>query len=998
MHFDDNRENFLAQTDTRYFSPTEFENFLKTADDKTFSILHLNIRSLNKNCENLKFFLSTFENYFSFKAICLTETWNAEDDPSTRYNIPNYTLINQARANGKAGGGICIYLLNSLKHKIRHDLSINNTDCESLSVEIFDSKQKNIISSTIYRPPSGRMAEFKKIFKNVTLKTRGRIVYFVGDLNLNVLDYSSNKVVQNFINLTFQNGLFPLINKPTRITRKSSTAIDNIITNNYSNNSFPQSGIVKTDITDHFPIFTIAHQLNETLKKPYPFFKRYVNENSLNYFNILLSETDWSLMYETTDANEAYNVFLRYFLSAYDKAFPLKKIELSSKTLTSPWMSKGLLKSSRKKQKLYEKFLRLKTYRNEIAYKNYKSTFEKLKKQAKRNYYNTQLTKYAHSVKHTWRIIKNLMGREGTQRNSLPEELIHNNQKIYVPKEIAEQFNNFFVNVGPHLASKIDKPSTPFTSYIKNIKSSIQCSEMTEVELIQAFKHLKPNKSVGLDDIDVNVVKHCFYLIKQQLFFIFNLSLTSGVFPDKLKLAKVIPIYKSGTKCELSNYRPISILPCFSKLLERIMYNRLCKYFDGNSLLYQKQFGFRSGLSTDQAILYITQNLLQAFDKTEHSLGIFIDLSKAFDTVDHDILLTKLDMYGVKGVTRDWLKSYLTNRMQSVSYSNKEYTSFQIIRCGVPQGSILGPLLFLIYVNDLSNCLEKLNAILFADDTNLFYKHKCIKTLFNEVNSDLLKLREWFQANKLSLNLNKTKYIFFHPSRNEDEIPLKLPRLIIDGTEIKREKFIKFLGVILDESLSWKNHIDMVKIKTSKNLGIMYKISHFLNSSCLKTMYFSFIHSYISYGNIAWGSNTRSNLKNLHSIQKKASRLISNQPRLAPSQPLMKNLNILNIYQLNLYQTLSFMYKVKNTLTPAIFQDIFKIPHHMYETRAAELNFSTTNPTNRQSSFSILHRGPKLWNTLLNQDSKQAVTLKAFQNVLKIKLFDSYFESLYMYF
>ena len=243
----------------------------------------------------------------------------------------------------------------------------------------------------------------------------------------------------------------------------------------------------------------------------------------------------------------------------------------------------------------------------------------------------------------------------------------------------------------------------------------------------------------------------------------------------------------SGDPSDISSYRPISILPYFSKILERIMYNRLYKYLTTERLLYSKQFGFQTGLSTEHAIVKLFDQIYKSFEKDHYKLGVFIDFSKAFDTVDHTILIRKLKMYGIKGIHLAWFRSYLTNRIQYISITHDLETDTKNICCGVPQGSILGPLLFLLYVNDLHNS-SALDPIMFADDTNLFYEHKDLKTLFSLVNQEQQKINEWFEANKLSLNVGKTKYSFFQEPSRKDDLSLLLPTLLIKSRKGKINK------------------------------------------------------------------------------------------------------------------------------------------------------------------------------------------------------------------
>ena len=322
-----------------------------------------------------------------------------------------------------------------------------------------------------------------------------------------------------------------------------------------------------------------------------------------------------------------------------------------------------------------------------------------------------------------------------------------------------------------------------------------------------------------------------------------------------------------------------------------------------------------------------------------------------------------------------WFRSYLSNRKQYIS-TEQGNTIKETILCGVPQGSILGPLLFLIFVNDLSKS-TLLDPIMFADDTNLFYSSRDIFSLFETVNKELASINTWFQANKLSLNASKTKYVFFHKLRAGKNLPINLPQLKINETEIKREHSLKFLGVMIDENLTWKKHIDLIVSKISKSIGVLYKASRFLNFNCLKSIYFALIHSYINYANIAWGSSCRTNLKKIHLKQKQAVRIIFHKDRLTHSRPLLRILKALNVYQVNLYQVTSFMYQTKEGTVPKVFNKNFSSVNHSYTTRFSLNNFRLPQ-SSKTSKFSIISRGPKVWNQFLTDDEKNSPTLLDF--------------------
>ena len=278
------------------------------------------------------------------------------------------------------------------------------------------------------------------------------------------------------------------------------------------------------------------------------------------------------------------------------------------------------------------------------------------------------------------------------------------------------------------------------------------------------------------------------------------------------------------------------------------MHNHLYKHLSDNNILYRNQFGFHEKHSTEHAIVQLVDQINHSFEKNLYTLGIFIDLSKAYYAGDHRILITKLENYGVKGTNLQWFKSYLKNRKQFIAYENFS-TSYINISYGVPQGLILGPLLFRVYVNYLNKASDILDPIMFANNTKLFHPHQNIKTLFGMVNCELQKICEWFRANKLSLNVTKTNYTLFHKNSIKDKLLLKMPELKIGNSIIKRKTSVKFLGMILDENILWKDHI-----KTMEKIDLLYGAKLYLDEMFLKTIYFSYIHSYLNYANITWAS------------------------------------------------------------------------------------------------------------------------------------------------
>ena len=364
--------------------------------------------------------------------------------------------------------------------------------------------------------------------------------------------------------------------------------------------------------------------------------------------------------------------------------------------------------------------------------------------------------------------------------------------------------NNFFVNVGPNTAKEVPKvPKILPENFLKNKNQfNLILAHISNEEVLEIIKSLT-NKATGPNSIPLNLVDEVAHLIVFPSCHIINMSFLKGIFPDKLKIVKMVPLHKGGSTQEVDNFRSISLLSIFDKIIEKIMHKRLYHFLELHNILFEKQFGFRKNNSTSYALMEITEKIKESIDKGKFGCGIFIDLRKPFDTVNHNILLKKLEYYGVQGTLLDWFRSYLTGRKQYVSY-NGESSDLKPISCGVPQGSVLDPLLFSLYINDLLNISSKLKFFLFADDTNIYFESHDLVQLEKIVNKEFKKLYLWININRLSLNVSKTNFIIFHPYNK----PLKQHITVkINNKSIIEKDYIKYLGVIVDSHLNWKQHI-----------------------------------------------------------------------------------------------------------------------------------------------------------------------------------------------
>ncbi len=534
--------------------------------------------------------------------------------------------------------------------------------------------------------------------------------------------------------------------------------------------------------------------------------------------------------------------------------------------------------------------------------------------------------------------------------------------------KIAEHFNTYFINVGPNLASSISAPSKEFTEFLPPpLTSSMFLMPTDVIEVKETISAMKDGKSAGHDQFSTKIIKLTIDELVEPLVYIINSSLTIGCVPDDMKVAKVIPIYKKDDNHYFSNYRPISLLSIFSKLLEKIMAKRLLSFLSKHNVLIPQQFGFRTAHSTELALAYLIHKLTKKMENKEFIIGVFLDLSKAFDTVDHTILLHKLELHGVRGNAYNWFNSFIVERKQYVHYQNIS-SGMQIITCGVPQGSVLGPILFTLYINDLVHASSALELLLFADDTNVFCSDKNLQHLTLKINTELQKLSIWFASNKLSLNISKTNYMIIKPYQRRIEFE---HRIELCGHPIKRVSRVKFLGVLLSDSLSWEDHITSVRGKVARGVGVIGSVRHILPSSCLKLLYNSLVLPYFNYCLLNWGGAVQSHLYPLIVLQKKAIRILTNSDYLSHTAPLFKKLNILTLSQQYKLKLCLFMFKYNNQLLPTVFNNIliYNSDLHSHNTRG-HTNFHLDFSRLVCSESSVRIQGPRLWDQLPEQITK----------------------------
>ena len=645
----------------------------------------------------------------------------------------------------------------------------------------------------------------------------------------------------------------------------------------------------------------------------------------------------------------------------------------------NPWLTKGLRTSRSTKLYLYHKYIKTREVNDKVIHKNYNKIYNKVLRTSKHMYYEKFYSENYKNSRLIWNKTKELIGR-GKTKKRYPKVFMDGEMKIEGDKNIANSFNHYFTTVGQNLSNQFGPMNKKYMKYLNqkhNHKFSFK--QVTEEDTKNFIKSLQSKKSSSFDKMSNAMIKKLEQGLTKPLTIIINNSLRDGYMSDELKIAKLIPLHKSGRADIFNNYRPISLISVLSKIVEKAVYAQLFAYFT-KYFMSNVQFGFRQKHETQHCILNFLNNIKTS--KKRYHVGIFVDLRKAFDTVNHEILLDKLKYYGLDEMALNWFRNYLSNRMQATEIGN-EISDFLEILCGVPQGSILGPLLFLIFINDFPGAVELLVS-LFADDTTMQLSANSVEELETKINFELIKASNWFKSNRLSLHPGKTLFMVFNNPRG-----IKL-NLKLDGINITQAgnshsvKTIKFLGLHLDENLAWRDHINKT---CSKIRSINYHLNQVKKTLPLKLrilLYNALIKPHVEYCLTIFGNSSSINL--LHKVQKQSIRITFNKPFNSHTQPLFKQANSLNVLDLYKLNTQTLLRKQIDNLLPTNIQSIFNFnKSYRRQTSVFDRIFNNDKFQDKLPFKQIVDN----WNKNDNKNIEN--TVKRYKFIKKTELVSKYF-------